>query len=148
MFDRKKYKNFAKQQLKGRWGVPIIMSVIIGIITSIFEIPLAYYNSLPRSKMDDNEVSIMIDSVISVLEREISRYEQEVDREAFLANRLEVQFKLLVDNFKAYDVLQKNTTIQENRVVNMVFRKVTNKLKKLGVYRVDDRVEELRALIK
>lgn len=116
--------------------------------TSIFEIPLAYYNSLPRSKMDDNEVSIMIDSVISVLEREISRYEQEVDREAFLANRLEVQFKLLVDNFKAYDVLQKNTTIQENRVVNMVFRKVTNKLKKLGVYRVDDRVEELRALIK
>ena len=39
MFDRKKYKNFAKQQLKGRWGVPIIMSVIIGIITSIFAIP-------------------------------------------------------------------------------------------------------------
>lgn len=116
--------------------------------TSIFEIPLAYYNSLPRSKMDDNEVSIMIDSVISVLEKEVSKYEQEVDREAFLANRLEVQFKLLIKNFNTYDVLQKNSTLKENRVINMVFRKVTNKLKRLGVHKVDDRVEELRALIK
>ena len=49
--------------------------------TSVFEIPLAYYNSLPRSKMDDNELSIMIDSVISVLEKEVSKYEQEVDRD-------------------------------------------------------------------
>ncbi|MBO5065455.1 MAG: hypothetical protein J6D06_05000 [Clostridia bacterium] len=116
--------------------------------TSIFEIPLAYYNSLPRSKMDDNEVSIMIDSVISVLEKEVSKYEQEVDRDAFLASRLEAQFKLLIKNFDEYDVLKKNSTLQENRVVNMVFRKVTNKLKRLGVHKVDDRVEELRALIK
>lgn len=116
--------------------------------TSIFEIPLAYYNSLPRSKMDDNEVSIMIDSAIAVLEKEVSKYEQEVDRDAFLANRLEIQFKLLVQNFNEYDVLKKNSTIHENRVVNMVYRKVTNKLKRLGVHKVDDRVEELRALIK
>ena len=39
MFDRKKYKSFAKQQLQGRWGIPILMSVIITIITSIFAIP-------------------------------------------------------------------------------------------------------------
>lgn len=39
MFDRKKYKSFAKQQLQGRWGIPILITVIITIITSIFAIP-------------------------------------------------------------------------------------------------------------
>ena len=39
MFDRQKYKNFAKKQLQGRWGIPILMSAIILIVTSIFSIP-------------------------------------------------------------------------------------------------------------
>ena len=39
MFDRKKYKSFAKQQLQGRWGIPILITVIITIITCIFAIP-------------------------------------------------------------------------------------------------------------
>ena len=39
MFDRIKYKSFAKQQLQGRWGIPILITVIITIITSIFAIP-------------------------------------------------------------------------------------------------------------
>ena len=138
--------------------------------TSIFEIPLAYYNSLPRSKMDDNELSIMIDSVISVMEKEVCKYEQEVDRDPFLARRLEAQFRLFIDNIKKYnevtkkntenrvgmvysdaidnEAIIKNTDITENRVVNMVFRKVSNKIKKLNTYKFSDKIEELRALIK
>ena len=121
--------------------------------TSVFEIPLAYYNSLPRSKMDDNELSIMIDSVISVLEKEVSKYEQEVDRDPFLANRLEAQFRLFIDNFNndeynENDAMRKNTLINDNRVVNMVFRKVSNKIKKLNTFKFDEKIEELRSLIK
>lgn len=121
--------------------------------TSVFEIPLAYYNSLPRSKMDDNELSIMIDSVISVLEKEVGKYEQEVDRAPFLAHRLEKQFRLFIENFKndAYnenDAMRKNTVINENRVVNMVYRKVSNKIKKLNTYNFDQTIAELRELIK
>lgn len=121
--------------------------------TSVFEIPLAYYNSLPRSKMDDNELSIMIDSVISVMEQEVGKYEQEVDRDPFLASRLEAQFRLFIDNFNndAYnegDAMRKNTAITDNRVVNMVFRKVSNKIKKLNTFKFDEKIEELRALIK
>lgn len=121
--------------------------------TSVFEIPLAYYNSLPRSKMDDNELAIMIDSVISVMEKEVGKYEQEVDRDPFLAKRLEVQFRLFIENFKndAYnenDAMRKNTEIADNRVVNMVFRKVSNKLKKLNTFKFNETIEELRALIK
>ena len=121
--------------------------------TSIFEIPLAYYNSLPRSKMDDNELSIMIDSVIAVMEKEVGRYEQEKDREPFLANRLEKQFKLFVKNFlddelNENDSMRKNTQLADNRVVNMVFRKVSNKIKDLKISQFDEKIEELRALIK
>ena len=39
MFNNKKYKSFALQQLKGRWGIPIIMSAIITVVTSIFAMP-------------------------------------------------------------------------------------------------------------
>lgn len=121
--------------------------------TSVFEIPLAYYNSLPRSKMDDNELSIMIDSVIAVMAKEVCKYEQEVDRDPFLASRLEAQFRLFIDNFNndAYnenDAMRKNTAITDNRVVNMVFRKVSNKIKKLNTFKFDEKIEELRALIK
>ena len=103
--------------------------------------------------MDDNELSIMIDSVISVMENEISKYEQEVDRDPFLAERLEKQFRLFIDNFKndAYnenDAMRKNTDIADNRVVNMVFRKVSNKLKKLNTYDCVKTIDELKALIK
>ena len=116
--------------------------------TSIFEIPLVYYNSLPRSKMDDNEFAIMIDSVIAVLEKEVKRYEQENDRKPFLAGCLEAQFKLLVENFEKHEELQKNTTVDENRVVNMIFRKVGNKIKDLGIHNFDDKIDELRSLFK
>lgn len=121
--------------------------------TSVFEIPLMYYNSLPRSKMDDNELSIMIDSVIDVLEKEVGKYEQEVDRDPILANRLEVQFRLLVENFmndeyNADDAMRKNTELVDNRVINVVLRKVCNKIKKLNTYKYDAKIEELRGLVK
>ena len=39
MFERKKYKNFAKTQLSGRWLIPILVTLFISIISSIFSIP-------------------------------------------------------------------------------------------------------------
>jgi len=38
-FDRKKYKKFALIQLKGRWGVPVLITITIWLITSLFQIP-------------------------------------------------------------------------------------------------------------
>lgn len=120
---------------------------------SLFEIPLTYYNSLPRSKMDDNELSIMIDSVIDILEKEVNRYEQEIDREPFLSSQLDAQFRLLIknflnDEFNVNDVMRKNSTLEDNRVINMVFRKVSNKIKALNTYRFNDKIAELRKLMR
>lgn len=39
MFERKKYKNFAKKQLSNRWGVPILVTIVIGVISAVFSIP-------------------------------------------------------------------------------------------------------------
>ncbi len=39
MFERKKYKNFAKKQLAGRWGIPILVTLVIILVSAIFSIP-------------------------------------------------------------------------------------------------------------
>lgn len=39
MFNRKKYKQFAKLQLKGRWTVPVLMTLVALIINVIFSLP-------------------------------------------------------------------------------------------------------------
>ncbi len=39
MFERKRYKSFAKKQLSGRWGIPILMTLVIIIISAVFSIP-------------------------------------------------------------------------------------------------------------
>ena len=39
MFDRKKYKQFAKLQLKERWTVPVLMTLVALIINVIFSLP-------------------------------------------------------------------------------------------------------------
>ena len=121
--------------------------------TSLFEIPLAYYNSLPRVKMDDNELSIMIDSVIRILEEEVAKYEQPFDQMPYLVEILEEQFRLLVENFcneeynEKYDI-RKNSDIQDNVVIGMVLRKVSNKIKQSQVSDCDDRARALRQLVR
>ena len=39
MFERKKYKSFAKKQLSGRWGIPIAITIIVGAISCLFALP-------------------------------------------------------------------------------------------------------------
>lgn len=39
MFDRKKYKNYALRMLKGRWTVPVLMTLVIFITSEIFSLP-------------------------------------------------------------------------------------------------------------
>lgn len=39
MYDRKKYKSFALKQLKGRWTVPVLITLVISLISTLFDIP-------------------------------------------------------------------------------------------------------------
>lgn len=120
---------------------------------SLFEIPLAYYNSLPRRMLDNNELSIMIDSVIQVLKDEIGYFEQSFDRVPFLCKTLEEQFVLLLKNFnndeyeKIYGI-RKNTEVWDNIVLSMVLRKITNLLKDAQVSNCDERCRALRDMLR
>jgi len=111
-----------------------------------------YYNSLPKAKLDGNELATMVDAVIDVLEQEINRFEKEDDRRPLLAIRLREQFALFVKNFqndeynKKYS-LRKNTTLQENSVVRVVLKKLTRKIKELDVFDVSGKIDELKRLV-
>jgi hypothetical protein len=119
--------------------------------TSLFEIPLCYYNSLPSSLADDNELSVMIDSVIMVLENEIKKYEKEEDRKPYLCQLLEEQFALLVKAFnndeyeKKYE-LRNNTVIEENLVIGMTYRKIVKHFRSMDLSDCDERIERLRKM--
>lgn len=62
MFERKKYKDFAKKQLKGRWTVPVLMTLCIFVIMELFSFPnyikffnydfVNYVNSLNSGNFD------------------------------------------------------------------------------------------------
>ncbi len=39
MFERKRYKSFAKQQLKDRWGIPVLITLVISFFMLLFDIP-------------------------------------------------------------------------------------------------------------
>ena len=122
--------------------------------TSLFEIPLEYFNSLPRSKADDNELGIMIDSVIRVLEDEIARFEQQDDRNPYLSRTLEEQFKLFIENVVKYprqndeNEQNKDLALEDNKVVTMVLKKVCNKIKSLGTFGFQEKIDSLRELVR
>ena len=71
MFDRKKYKDFARRQLHGRWAVPLLITAITALVLIIFAIPEAVeiLRSIPEIPeidfSDAKSVSIFINTVSS-----------------------------------------------------------------------------------
>ena len=70
MFERKKYKSFAKKQLSGRWGIPIAITIIVGAISCLFALPewtslmkngyfSALYNGDYYSALDATQTAIL-----------------------------------------------------------------------------------------
>ena len=92
--------------------------------TSLFEIPLAYYNSLPNSQRFVGEISAVIDAVIQTLSDELNHWERGNDAKFILCDVLKEQFMLFIENFKKFDALRMNSEASDNAVVSMVFRKI------------------------
>lgn len=117
--------------------------------TSLFEIPLVYYNSLPSAMTDNNEISIMIDAVIYLLETVVKKLERAQDQNAYLCKLLEEQFELLVSSFNNDEFnkkfnLRKNTEIYDNIVISKVSQKIIKKLKEVDVSDCADRIDAIR----
>ncbi|MCI1208283.1 MAG: DUF975 family protein [Treponema sp.] len=59
MFDRKMYKLFARRELKGRWTIPVLSTLIVVCIKEIFNIP--YFIQLLRSVQASHEITLKAD---------------------------------------------------------------------------------------
>ncbi|MCR5704002.1 MAG: tubulin-like doman-containing protein [Eubacterium sp.] len=120
--------------------------------TSLFEVPLVYYNSLPSSMTDTNELSIMIDSVIHIISLAVNRHEREQDRNAYICKLLMEQYDIFIESFsndeydKKYN-LRKNTNLYDNIVASMVCSKIINKLKEVEISDYSEKVKKLRKAI-
>lgn len=120
--------------------------------TSLFEVPLVYYNSLPSALTDNNELSIMIDSVIHIITQAVNRHEREQDRNAYICKLLEEQYHIFIESFnndeynKQFD-LRRNTNIYDNLVASMVCAKIINKFKEVEISNCSERIKALRKKI-
>lgn len=92
--------------------------------TSLFEIALAYYNTLPNSKRYTSELSALVDAIIKTLRDELSTWENGNDVKFLLCKLLEQQYKLLLDNYEKYPQLRCNTHACDNAILDIVFRKI------------------------
>lgn len=73
MLDRKKYKKFAKIQLKDRWKVPVLITLLVSAILSLFNLPqyindfkyvFSNYNQLQQMSIFEFVKSMRVESVI------------------------------------------------------------------------------------
>ena len=92
--------------------------------TSLFEIPLAYYNSLPNSKRYTSEITALVDAVVKTFRDELSLCESAVDVKFMHCAILAEQFALLMDNYEKYENLRCNINACDNVVLDIIFRKV------------------------
>lgn len=82
--------------------------------TSIFEIPMMYYNSLMISE-DIDEIRAMTEAIINAMEYQLSAKEKSADVKAHLAQILVAHHNLLIENYhKLGDFLSMGVDISSN----------------------------------
>ncbi len=96
--------------------------------TSLFEIPLAYYNSLPNSQRFVSEMSTLVEAVIGILKDELNLWERQGDAKFVLCDLLEEHFKLLIENYRRYESLNRGVPAAENVVLSLVYRKIRTEM--------------------
>ena len=92
--------------------------------TSLFEIPLAYYNTLPNSKRYASELSALVEAVIRTFRDELTTWESENDVKFLLCDILTQQYFLLMENYGKYAKLNCGTRPCDHPVLDIIFRKV------------------------
>ena len=94
--------------------------------TSLFEIPLAYWVSLPNNKRYTDEISAIVDAVVKTFRDELWLWENHDDAKFILCDILKDQFELLVKNYNENESLNQGIPAKDNAVLEIVFRKVKN----------------------
>ncbi len=75
---------------------------LAAVKTSLFEIPVLYYNSLPAKKKDAAEIATMAKAITEIVYREIETFCCEGDVKPLFCQILLKHFNLLAENYKAF----------------------------------------------
>lgn len=90
---------------------------------SVFEIPIAYYNSLPNSQRFSGEIATLVQAVIKTFRDEVNHWEDNCDAKFILCNALRYQFELMVKNYTKFKKVNYGLELDENPVIDTIYRK-------------------------
>lgn len=121
--DRLRHSNYEDTEFKKALDSFAIKEIHDGP-TSLFEIPVAYYASLPNSKRFNGELSAIVEAVIRTFEDELKLWEDKDDVKFMLCSILQQQYDLLLENYAKYEELRNNLDLKDNPVIEVIFRKI------------------------
>ncbi|MBQ8894768.1 MAG: hypothetical protein IJ043_10235 [Clostridia bacterium] len=101
---------------------------------SLFEIPLLYWNSLP--KKDAAELEIMVDAIFEIIELEISTFVDADDANPLIAKTIRDHYNMLYENYNLCPAVYTGSDrigIKENPAVKVIRKKVLEKIDDLDV---------------
>lgn len=91
---------------------------------SLFEIPLAYYTSLPNSQRFVAEITALVEAVVKTLSDELYMWERPDDAKFILCDVLKEQFVLLMENYRKTPQFERSRNAEDNLVISIVYRKI------------------------
>lgn len=91
---------------------------------SLFEIPLAYYASLPNSQRFVAEITALVEAVVKTLSDELYMWERPDDAKFILCDVLKEQFVLLMENYRKTPQFERSRNAEDNLVISIVYRKI------------------------
>ena len=100
---------------------------------SIFELPLLYWNSLP--KKDAAELEIMVDAVLEVIYAEVAKFSDKDNVDALVAKTIREHYDLLYKNYEECRELYDNykREPQNNSAFKVIRKKVLEKFDELQI---------------
>ena len=114
---------------------------------SLFEIPILYWNSLPRK--DVSELGIMIDAIFEILEKEIGTFVHTDDFAPLVAASIVKQYNMMYENFSKCPAVYmgesnftKNNTAKDimsnDTAIKLIRKKVLEKIDELDVSNAEE----------
>lgn len=101
--------------------------------TSLFEIPIVYYNSLPNAKRFRSELTSMVEAVFDIFQKEVAKWEKPDDVPYIVFHEIIREIDLMLDNYDAsYTGKVKGNTLsggvkkEENPVLDIIARRLND----------------------
>ena len=101
---------------------------LAGSPVSLLELPILYWNSLPRK--DESELNVMVDAIFEILEKEIGTFVNKDDLAPLLASSVVEHYNLMYKNFCACPsvYMGNGRYVEENKPEDLLSNDVATRL--------------------